>query len=107
VITLTNDEWVSERGGVTRQRPLSDAQGRALQLLAEAIDKGGEIPPGNLHTPFNTRCVAESIWRDYCYRGAISGGDQDAKQKAFKRAAQALVANGRVDKWDPWVWIVP
>ena len=49
---------------------------------------------------------SEEIWRAYCYQGAISSGDQHAKQTAFKRAAEALVAAGRIDKWDPWVWLL-
>ena len=28
--------------------------------------------------PGRCRCVPESLWREYCYRGAISAGDQDA-----------------------------
>lgn len=86
---------------------LSPSQGRALQLLGAAIDKGGEIPPASNHIPTNTRCVNESLWRDYCYKGAISDGAPGSKQKAFKRAALELVAAERVGKWDPWVWIVP
>ncbi len=86
---------------------LSHAQGRALQLLAEAIELASEIPPASNHIPPATRCVIEDVWRDYCYRGAVSAGDQDAKRKAFKRAAEALIAAGRVGKWDPWVWLIP
>ncbi len=87
------------------QRRLSPAQGRALQLLSEAIGTGGEVPPANNHIPNGVRCVRESVWRDYCYRGAISAGDQDAKRIAFKRAAEALLAAGRIGKWEPWVWL--
>jgi hypothetical protein len=84
---------------------LSPAQGRALQLLADAIDTGGEVPSASNHIPPNTRCATETVWRDYCYRGAISAGDQDAKRMAFKRAAEALVVAGRVGKWGDWVWL--
>lgn len=85
---------------------LSPAQGRALKLLADAIAAAGEEPPGSNHIPPRTRCVTEEIWRAYCYQGAISSGDQHAKQTAFKRAAEALIAAGRIDKWDPWVWLL-
>jgi hypothetical protein len=86
---------------------LSPAQGRALQLLADAINLSGEIPPASNHIPPNTQCVAEEVWRECCYRGSISGsGKQDAKQKAFKRAADDLLTAGRIGKWDPWVWII-
>jgi hypothetical protein len=84
---------------------LTPAQGRALQLLADAIDTGGEVPTASNHIPKGVRCVDEEVWRQYCYRGAISSGDQDAKRMAFKRAAEALVAAGRVGKWEPFVWL--
>jgi KaiC/GvpD/RAD55 family RecA-like ATPase len=100
VVEPADDEPMTEP-----QRRLSAAQGRALQMLSEAIGTGGEVPPTNNHIPNGMRCVAESLWREYCYRGAVSAGDQDAKQKAFKRAAEALVAAGRVGKWEPWVWL--
>jgi hypothetical protein len=84
---------------------LSPAQGRALQLLADAIDAAGQVPPASNHIPSNIRCVTEDLWREYCYRGAISAGDQHAKRMAFKRAAEALIAAGRVGKWEPFVWL--
>jgi AAA domain len=88
-----------------RKKPLSGQQGRALQLLANAIDVGGELPPACNHIPPNTRCVTERVWRDYCARGQISVGDKHAQRTAYKRAAEALLAAGHVGKWDPWVWI--
>lgn len=42
---------------------LSPAQKRALELLANALAKGGEIPPPNDHIPPNTPGVTESTWR--------------------------------------------
>ena len=42
-----------------------------------------------------------------CYAGLISDSEnQEAKQKAFKRAAKELVASGRIGKWGEWVWPV-
>ncbi len=85
-------------------RPLSKAQGRALQLLAEVIDKAGEIPLASNHIPPNTKCVAETLWREYCYRGGISNGGQRGKEQAFKRAADELLDRNRIGKWEPLVW---
>jgi hypothetical protein len=93
-----------------KQQPkpkLPPAQARALELLMEAINRAGRIPPANPHIPPGTACVAEKLWRSYCYAGQISDSDKpDAKQKAFSRAAKALVAAGRVGKWGDEVWIV-
>jgi hypothetical protein len=93
-------------GRRTKPKKLSAAQHRALALLGEAITKAGEIPPESDHIPAGTLCVREKLWRAYCDQGAISEGGDEAKQKAFKRAAEVLVDEGRVGKWDPWVWVV-
>ena len=92
-----------------KQERLSASQQRALDLLREAINKAGEISPTCDHIPANTHCVPESVWRKYCYAGSISQSDsQEAKQKAFKRAANDLIAiHHRVGKWNGLVWIVP
>src|SRR4051812_16537003 len=89
-----------------RQR-LPATQTRALQLLAEAINIGGQVPTASNHIPAGMRCVAETVWRDYCYAGSISKSDKpDAKRMAFTRCAEALVAAGRVGTWQTWVWPV-
>jgi len=90
-----------------KRKRLSAAQTRALQLLAEAITTGGQVPPTSNHIPAGMMCTTENLWREFSYHGGISSGDQHAKNTAFNRAAGALVAAGRVGKWEPWVWIVP
>jgi hypothetical protein len=90
-----------------KARPLSPAQGRALQLLAKAIEIDGQDPPQGTanHIPPRARCVTEDLWRRYCYEGCISPGDQEAKRKAFKRASEALLAAEPklIEKWGPCV----
>jgi KaiC/GvpD/RAD55 family RecA-like ATPase len=78
----------------------------ALDMLRKAIADAGEIPPASNHIPSNTRCVSEDLWQQYCYRGAISAGKQNAKRMAFNRAAETLIAADRVRKWEPWMWLV-
>jgi hypothetical protein len=86
---------------------LPAAQARALQLLNDTIVREGTTPPANSHIPPNTLCVTESLWRECCYRGSISGSDKlQAKQKAFKRSADDLITAGYIGKWEPWVWAV-
>lgn len=99
------EEAEGEEAPRTTAKRLSPAQGRALELLAKALDEGGEIPPASNHIPPNARCIREDLWREYCYRGAVSAGDQHAKRMAFKRAAEGLLAVGRIGKWEPWVWL--
>jgi KaiC/GvpD/RAD55 family RecA-like ATPase len=89
-----------------RQGKLSPAQARVLDLLVDAIARNGQTPPANGHIPANTACVSEQLWRECCYQGQITASDdQGAKQKAFKRAAEALIATGRVGKWGDLVWV--
>jgi KaiC/GvpD/RAD55 family RecA-like ATPase len=89
-------------------RGLPASQRRALALLADAGAREGEIPPASDHIPARVSCVTEAVWRDYCHAGQISDSSKpDAKQKAFKRAADALLAAGRIGKWGELVWLVP
>ena len=86
---------------------LSAQQKRALDLLVDAVARHGQIPPANDYIPPNKLAVMEAYWRECCYAGQISGSDQqDAKQKAFKRSAEGLVASGRIGIWNGWVWPV-
>ena len=89
-----------------RQRRLSLKEGRALQLLAEAVEKDGELIPAVGRVPPNTRAVPEKVWKDYFDRSAIVAADTpNAKRMAFQRAEERLIAAGLVEKWSPWVWI--
>lgn len=108
-ITSCVIEQLGEGGG--RGKPLARLaapQRVALAMLHEAINTGGSLPPSSNHIPAGARAVTEELWRQYAYQGGIAAGDatQDAKRKAFKRAAQSLVADGRVGTWDGWFWPV-
>jgi hypothetical protein len=71
-----------------------------------ALDRATAVPPACDHIPSNTRCVAEDLWREYCYAGQIAKSDKpDSQQKAFGRAAESLLDMGRVGKWGDLVWI--
>jgi KaiC/GvpD/RAD55 family RecA-like ATPase len=88
-----------------RPHRLPAAQKLALNMLHEAIVRGGELPPASTHIPVDKRCITEELWRQYCYQGGISAGDsQDAKRKAFNRALEALLADDRIGSWDGWFW---
>jgi hypothetical protein len=97
------DEGPAKHKAKTRKMP--HAQARALTLLREAINTAGEKPPPNNHIPPGKACVNEQMWRQYCYRGGISTGEQEAKRKAYTHAAEALIAQGHVGSWDEWVWL--
>jgi hypothetical protein len=90
-----------------RTRPLSGPQSIALQQLTNAINTVGTLPPSSPHIPPQVHCVDEAIWRNYCYCGGISTGDRKAQEKAFSRAATALLEANRIGRWNEWVWVVP
>jgi hypothetical protein len=90
-----------------KKQGMAPAQKRALDLLNDAVARHGAIPPTNNHIPLGTVCVKEDDWRLCCYAGQISAGEtQEAKRQAFVRAAKRLLADGRVGKWQDWVWPV-
>jgi AAA domain len=102
---VAEDEAVSNKTA-SKAAKLSPANRRALDLLKDAIARGGEVPPADNHIPANTLCVTEGTWRDACYLGAVTDSEKpDAKKKAFQRAAAALVGS-HVGKWGQWVWPV-
>jgi hypothetical protein len=71
------------------KRNLAPAQKIALKAFAEAIARAGKVPPASDHIPAGVACVRKDLWREYCYERGISTGDtQDARQKAFTRAAR-------------------
>ena len=95
------------QGASPRQRAKVTGAARiALELLQRAIDEAGETPPPSNHIPPSIRAVQQEVWRQYCYNGAVSEGDQSAKQKAFKRAADKLQAASAIGVWNGWVWII-
>jgi KaiC/GvpD/RAD55 family RecA-like ATPase len=88
------------------QPRLSHQQQIALDLLKRAIDECGAPLEASAHAPSGSLAVTEDCWRRYCYLGGISPeGEQPAKQKAFKRSAEALLAAGYIGKWGDRVWL--
>jgi hypothetical protein len=91
------------------QKPLrlSPAQSRALDLLRDAINRHGEMPPANNYIPAGKLCVKEDLWRRFCNEGSIAKSDKpDAKRVAFTRAAEHMIAMNIVGKWGDVIWIV-
>ena len=89
-----------------KAKKMSASATRALDQLRYAINAEGTYPPAQKEIPRDTRCVSETLWRRYCYNGGVSNGDARAQQKAFKTAAEYLLAEHMVDKWQEWVWIM-
>jgi hypothetical protein len=85
---------------------LTKAAQIALRALAEALDEQGQPAPASNHIPLGVKVVEISTWRQQAYRRGISTSEEDrAKQQAFKRASEQLIAGGRVGMWDKSVWM--
>jgi len=78
----------------------------ALQAIQEAVEEAGESPTASNHIPGSVRVVTVDMWRQYAYQRGISAADagERARQQAFKRASEHLVAGGHVGIWGEHVW---
>jgi hypothetical protein len=79
----------------------------ALRALRDAIDECGLEPPASNHIPTGVKAVTVEQWRTYAYRLGVSGSSEArARQLAFQRAHEALIAADQVAVWEPMAWIV-
>jgi hypothetical protein len=89
------------------KKRLSKSAQIALKALQRAVTKDGEVPPASNDIPSNVRAVSLSHWRKYAYDMGISSSDEDrAKQLAFSRAHEALIAEGVVGAWEDHRWLI-
>jgi hypothetical protein len=107
LIMLANDEWMSEQGGHVRTAKRKTGKDRLFELLIDALARGqGQIPPANQHIPPDTPCLSEALWRKICVSGSIAEDNLDSAKRVIRRDANGLLNNGRIGRWDGWVWPV-
>lgn len=85
-------------------RKQGGSTGRALEILTTLLAGSGQT--GFAGTPLDVASVPEAWWRERFYEAAMAGAEQDAKQKAFRRAADALVEKHVVGMGNRRVWLV-
>jgi len=74
------------------------------KLIASSIDS---IPaPEAANLPAGTRVCRQAKWREFYYK-ASPAEDQNAKQKAFRRAHETLIKAKLIDFWGEYVWLPP
>ena len=79
----------------------------AHEALFETIGDKGLVPPPDPHIPAGRKCAALGDWRCRSIAKGICASINDkSRQRAFERAAQALVADDRVDMWESFLWII-
>lgn len=83
---------------------LSGDQHQALKVLNDALAEHGEH--GHSGCPAGHVSIPETWWRDRFYDRCKPGADQATKQKAFRRAADALVRFGSVANNRGRVWAI-
>jgi hypothetical protein len=106
IITLVNDQWLSEKGGNISGAKKRQAKDRALTLLIDAVARHGTIPPACEYIPPDTSVVTVGLWRAACAAGCISEGDERANRKAFERSAKKLLELELIGKHELFVWPV-
>jgi hypothetical protein len=61
--------------------------------------------PASSHIPAGVRTVKEQTWRNYAYKLGISDSEEPrARQQAFRRAHEHLIAINEVAVWDGDAW---
>jgi hypothetical protein len=81
-------------------------QGQALKALESAIRDAGEVPGiAGEHIPAGTKCVMETLWRQYwkCETTADAG---TTERSAWRSAKLGLKDKKLVGNWSGWCWIV-
>lgn len=83
-------------------RKMTPAQKNVYAALQQAINECGIIEPSER---IPGKCTTIDMWKLYSYNTTISNSDSDdAKRKAFTRAAKSLKNNGFVDIWRKFCW---
>lgn len=75
---------------------------RALEVLADLVATSGQ--EGHSGVPTGYSSVPEKWWRERFYDRAMPGAEAEAKKKAFRRAADALIADRSVGMAAARVW---
>lgn len=91
-------------GASLRRYRLPPSQQRALEVLADLVAGSGQS--GHPGTPTGIPSVPEKWWRDRFYDRAMPGAEQKAKEKAFRRAADALMSSRFVGMSAARVWMI-
>lgn len=86
------------------RRALKGHNKRAFEVLTDLCGASGQS--GHVGVPSGALSVPEQWWRDRFYDRAMPGDSDDAKQKAFRRAADALIADHLVGMSNRRVWVV-
>ncbi len=89
---------------IAKASRLSGDQQMAMRVLHDALAEAGALDFYGV--PAGVTSIPEDWWRDRFYSRAKPGAAPEAKQKAFRRAADALVAARLVGANRGRVWVI-
>lgn len=85
-------------------RRLTGHNKRALEVLIDLVAASGQA--GYAGVPSGVLSVPEKWWRERFYDRAMPDAEQEAKKRAFRRAADSLVGSHTVGVGSNRVWVV-
>jgi hypothetical protein len=96
----------SERRAKQKQAKLPASAKTALAALNTAIKAEGETAEAGEDVPTGTKVVSMDKWRERAVKAGICDSDDDASiTKAFKRAYDRLIENGKIKVWNKLAWV--
>jgi hypothetical protein len=108
-VNIVGDAVVEQSSGKNRKdrKKLPNAALICQRALHEAIIESGVAAPPVAQIPAGRRVVPIKEWRRLAYSRGISGSSEErAREQAFKRSMETLVAVQAVGVWDDLAWCV-
>jgi hypothetical protein len=107
-VNVVSDDAVELSIATTRKaNKLSNAALICQRALHEAIIEHGVPAPPAAQIPIGRRVAPLKEWRRIAYSRGISGSSEErAREQAFKRSMETLVAVQAVGVWNDFAWCV-
>lgn len=102
-VTTCIVEHGAARQASAPKQALSGDPKRAMEILTDLIAESGQA--GLAGVPEGLLSVSEGRWREQFYERAKPGAEEKTKQKAFRRAADALLGSHRIGMGAKRVWL--
>src|SRR4051812_28689411 len=106
VITLENNQWVSDRGGVDRHHPRK-VEDLALAALDEALEKAGKEIHAHPNIVNGTICVDRDLWFKYFEMRYVGTDNPKTMQNRFGDIAKKLTLLNLTGYSKPFVYRTP
>jgi len=108
-VNVVSDDVVEPSIGATprKAKKLPNAALICQRALHEAIIEHGAPAPPTAQIPIGRRVAPLKEWRRIAYSRGISGSSEErAREQAFKRSMETLVAVQAVGVWNDFAWCV-